>query len=115
MEINFQSLKYGVTLANCDTTAGHILSTMLGDFPTAKVIRTCSNASCLEPTVYDLIFITYQIDDINLIGELQKYLDKRTSHENSKCKENCTSTLTTNLSKMHLFIDVLFLEGKNLY
>lgn len=115
MEIYYQSLKYDVTLAKCGTTASHKLNTMIGDFPTAKSIKSCSNTSCLEPTVYDLMYITYKINNISLIWELQQYLDTRISIENSKCKENYTSTLTTNISKIHLFIDVLFLEGKILY
>lgn len=104
MEINFQSLKFDITLAECDTTAGHIIKTMLNDFPTAKVKRSCLNASCPEPTTYDMMYLTYQINDISLIGDLQQYLDERILIEKTKCKGNCITTLNTILSELGTFI-----------
>jgi len=46
MEVTLQELQYGVIMAKCDTTAGHVIETMLNDYPTAIEQRSCSNDKC---------------------------------------------------------------------
>lgn len=115
MNVVLEPLHYDVTLAKCDTTSGHVLSTMLNDCPTATEERLCSNEDCTRANkiyMHNLMFLTYQINNNNSIKELQTFLDERVTSEVKKCTDNCTSTITTHLSRMHLFIDILYLEGK---
>lgn len=116
MDINLQALEYEITLAVCDTTVGHVLKTMMDDFPTAIELTTCTNNTCpnSKHTTRDIMFITYQVSTSNSIEGLQLFMDRRVEGETVKC-ENCTSSITTKLSQMHLFIDVLLWEGKGEY
>ncbi|CAH1724831.1 unnamed protein product [Aphis gossypii] len=116
MDVNTQSLDYDVTLAVCDTTAGHVIKKMLDDFPTAIETKTCSNEKCIRTKNIqnNIMFLTYQVNSSKLFEGLQTYLDNRSVSENSKCIENCNSVISTNLSDMHLFIDILFWEEDDL-
>jgi len=117
MEVTLQKLQYGVIMAKCDTTAGHVLETMLNDCPTAIEQRSCSNEKCpgtISKSMRDVIFISYQINNGDMIKELQSFLDVRVITENTRCIDNCTSSISIELSKMHLFIDILLWESKNL-
>jgi len=116
MEVTLQELQYGVIMAKCDTTAGHVIETMLNDCPTAIEQRSCSNKKCpgtLTKSTRDIYFISYQVNNGKMIKELQSFLDERVNTENARCIDNCTSSISIQLSKMHLFIDVLFWESKN--
>lgn len=116
MDVNIQSLDYDVTLAVCDTTAGNVIKKMLDDFPTAIETKKCSNEKCIRTKNIqnNIMFLTYQVNSSQLFEGLQTYLDNRIISENSKCVENCNSVISTNLSDMHLFIDILFWEGKKI-
>lgn len=104
------------TLAVCDTTAGNVIKKMLDDFPTAIETKKCSNEKCIRTKNIqnNIMFLTYQVNSSQLFEGLQTYLDNRIISENSKCVENCNSVISTNLSDMHLFIDILFWEGKKI-
>jgi len=116
MDVKIQSLDYDVTLAVCDTTAGHVIKKMLEDFPTAIETKKCSNGKCTESKNIqnNIMFLTYQVNNSQLFEGLQTFISNRILSENSKCIEDCYTTISTNLSDMHLFIDILFWEGKNI-
>lgn len=118
MKVTLQELQYGMIMVKCDTTAGHVLETMFNDCPTATEQRSCSNKKCpgtLYKSTSDINFISYQVNNSEMIKELQSFLDERVNTENARCIDNnCTSSISIQLSKMHLFIDVLFWESKNL-
>lgn len=78
-------------------------------------LRKCSNHECPKSkyTFCNIMFMTYQVNTSkNSIKGLQLFRDQCRMWK-SICEENYTSTLTTKLSQMHLFIDVLLWEGKN--
>jgi len=60
------------------------------------------------------MFLTYQVNSNQLFEGLQTFINNRIISENSKCIKDCYTTISTNLSDMHLFIDILFWEGKNI-
>jgi len=109
MDVNIKSLDYDVTLVVCDTTAGHVIKKMLNDFPTAIYTNTCLNNKYAgsKNVQNNIMFLTYQVNSSQLFEGLQTFLNNRIS-ESLKCIENCNSTISTNRSDMHLFIDVLF-------
>lgn len=114
MEVTLQKLQYGVIMAKCDATARRVIETMLNDCPTAIEQKSCSNEKCpISISMRDVTFISYQINNIDMIKQLQSFLDVRVKTENARCINNCTSSISIELSKMHLFIDILLWESKN--
>lgn len=116
MEVNMQSLLYDITLAVCDTTAGYVIKKMLNDFPTAIETKICSKKLCprYKNTKNNIMFLTYQVNSGNLFEGLQTFINNRILSENTKCIEDCISTINIELSTIHLFIDILFWEGKKI-
>lgn len=111
-------MQYGTTLVSCDTTINNITNSMLKEFPTLKEKSVCS-LNC-KPTSNSLkftIYLSYQTVD-GKIKNLQTFLDSRLQSGESTCghmesgifckgiKKNITE-----ISDMHLFIDVFYWEG----
>ena len=82
LQPNLEILSYGITLATCDTTAGHILQSLLCDLPTALDTVVCSVEGCersqITPT--PITILMYNSNDNKLDG-LQQFIDIRLSTE----------------------------------
>jgi len=117
LDPEIRSLEYDTKLAICDTTVGNVINKLFIDFPSLKEVTECSSNVCLDTLYMNYNFITIQTDMESNIGELQQYLNYRTNIEEQKeCKNgNCDGIKKTKsvISKMHLFIDILFWEGNS--
>lgn len=121
LQPNLEVLSYGITLAKCDITAGHILQSLLYDLPSALDTVLCSVEDCerseIIPTPFTILM--YNSNNNKLDG-LQRFIDTRLSTEVSKCgyatnrSNPCNGQKTTTVrgSNMHLFVEVLNWQGK---
>lgn len=86
LQSNLELLSYGITLATCDSTAGHILKSLFCDFPTALDTVVCNVEDCersvITPT--PITVLMYNTNNNKLDG-LQKFIDIRLSTEVSTC------------------------------
>lgn len=87
------------------------------DIPTAIEEISCTLNTCSANLQRNLYYITFQINKECEIGELQSFLENRTELENMNCGQKCTGlkNISTTISKTHLFIDVLYWEGRYIY
>jgi len=78
------------------------------DALTATEIKKCSIDACDTQVESILKYITFQVNDDDNITELQSYINTRTLTVYLNCGDNCSGikTITTNISKIHLFIDI---------
>lgn len=83
-------------------------------YPSAEKIITCSLKNCINLTEQSIMFLTYQVNKENDILQLQTFLNKQLHLYKLPCGNNCqgVKTITTNISKMHIFIDILYWEGE---
>lgn len=85
------------------------------NFPSIKEVIKCSSSVCPEILNRDVIYITYQTDMQNNIDQLQQFLNDRANRMvQQKCVGdycNGVKTVTSEISNMHLFIDILYWEG----
>lgn len=93
---------------------------MLGDFPSVKEIIQCSsNCELSKKSIHSLVYLTYATKD-GKINDLQQLLDDRQHSELSGCSRinsennicNGIKEIISETSKIHLFIDILYWEGK---
>lgn len=114
MSPSIQMLDYGNSLVMCESTISHAINTLIDDAPTAVEIKKCSVDACNPQVESILKYITFQVNNENNIKELQSYINTRTQTEYLNCGDICSGlkTITTNISKIHLFIDVLYWDGK---
>lgn len=116
LDPEIRSLEYDTTLAICDTTIGNVINKLFIDLPSLKEETECSSNVCLNISTINYNFLTFQTDMETNIGLLQQYLNDRTYIEQRECKNaNCEgiTTIKKIISKMHIFIDILFWEGNN--
>lgn len=113
MSPSIQMLEYGNSLVMCDSTIGYVINALM-DAPTAIEIKKCSIDACDTQVESILKYLTFQVNHDDNIKELQSYINTRTLTEYLNCGDNCSGikTITTTISKIHLFIDILFWEGK---
>lgn len=117
MNPSIEKLEYGNSLVLCESTISHAINKLIIDVPSAIEIKKCSIDACDTQVVSTLKYITFQVNDGETIKELQTYINTRTETEYINCGDNCkgVKTITTDISKMHLFIDILYWEGKLFY
>jgi len=117
-------LEYNTTLAICDTTIGNVIHRLFEKYPTASDSIKCSILTCkkLTTTSIPVTYITLLTVNGDL-NNLQRNVQQRIETSISGCGhiENngipCTGekTVSTNLSSMHLFIELLHWEGMHLF
>lgn len=117
MNPSIEKLEYGNSLVLCESTINHAINKLIMDVPSAIEIKKCSIDACDTQVVSTLKYITFQVNDGETIKELQTYINTRTETEYINCGDNCkgVKTITTDISKIHLFIDILYWEGKLFY
>lgn len=110
-----ERMEYDTTLVVCASTIGHVINAMMENYPSANEVSLCS--VCETPNDRTVIYLTYQINIDNDISKIQSFLDKRLLQDYASCKDGCPGikTINTCISKMHLFIDILWWEGKTLF
>lgn len=116
LDPEIRSLEYDTTLAICDTTIGNVINKLFIDLPSLKEETECSSNVCLNTSTTNYNFITFQTDMETNIDLLQQYLNDRTYVQQRECKNASCEGITTIkkiISKMHIFIDILFWEGNN--
>lgn len=113
MNPKHQMFEYGNSLVLCDDTVGHILNSLMTDIPSAIEEISCSLNACFSRFKRNVQYVTFQINKEGDIGELQQFLDQRAVSENMNCGQNCIGTkhIYTTISKINLFIDILYWEG----
>lgn len=114
LEPETRPLEYNITMALCDSTVGLVITKLLSDHPSLKEYVTCSSKICQQNSERKFIYLTYQIDLENNISNLQQFINDRTAKiHDLNCAPPCSGNknITSTLSKMHLFIDVLMWEG----
>jgi len=114
MNPSIEMLEYENALVLCESTIRYAINKLIMDAPSAKEIKKCSINSCDAQVESILKYLTFQVSDKNDIKELQSYIDTRTQTEYMNCGDNCSGikTITTAISKIHLFIDILYWEGR---
>jgi len=108
-------LEYGNSLISCETTVGFIINELLRENPSAIETINCSSTNCNSKSERSVMYLTHQINTEGQIKDLQTFLMERTKQDYiMTCGPNCDNvkTLETNISKIHLFIDALYWEGK---
>jgi len=118
LEPEIRPLEYNTTMAVCDSTVGLVITKLLRDYPSLKEYVTCSSKVCQNNSEKKFIYLTFQIDSENNISNLQQFINDRTAiiHD-MNCFPHCSGkkTITSAISNMHLFIDVLIWEGNQWY
>lgn len=114
MNPNIIQLEYGNSLVSCETTMGIVINTMLFNNPSAIEIIECSSKSCNEKTQKNVMFFTYQVGKDGQLNNIQNFFDERTKIKYINCSQNCDNLkkIETNILKTHIFIDILYWEGK---
>jgi len=92
---------------------------MLGDFPSVtETIQCSSNCELSKKSIHSLVYLTYETTD-GKINDLQTFLDDRQRLEISGCSRmysdnicNGKKEIISETSEMHIFIDILYWEGK---
>lgn len=109
-----QKLEYNNILAQCDDTISHVINAMLQDYPSITEDIKCSEKSCQTTSQKNHQYITFQVTSQEDINGLQNFLIERTKIKYLNCAKECggMKTINTNVSKTHLFIDILHWEGK---
>jgi len=118
LEPEIRPLEYNTTMAICDSTVGLVITKLLSDYPSLKEYVTCSSMICQNNSERQFIYLTYQIDSENKISNLQQFINDRTARiYDMNCFPSCSGnkTVTSAISNMHLFIDVLIWEGNQWY
>ncbi|XP_022183098.1 uncharacterized protein LOC111042707 [Myzus persicae] len=83
-------------------------------YPSAKEISNCP--VCKNINERKIMHFTFQINDDDNISKLQNFFDERLEKDFLICSHNdCKGlkTVTTDISEMHLFIDILIWEGED--
>lgn len=114
-------MSFETSIANCDATMGNTINIFLKNIPTLNEIIKCSDPNCKKPTVMpiQIPYITINIKDDNL-KELEEMIDRRVRNETSICghvdnrNSPCTGykTISPVVSKLHIFIELLYWNGK---
>lgn len=114
LDPEIQELEYGNSLVSCETTAGFIINELLNENPSAIENIKCSSNDCNFKSESSIMYLTYQINTEGQIKDMQTFLTERVKQDYMTCGPKCDNvkTLETNISKIHLFIDVLYWEGK---
>lgn len=107
-----QQLHYGYSLIACDAIMSYI-----HDIPSAIEFIDCSSDSLLCKTKSDksVMYLTYQIGKEGHLKDLQTFLNESKKNVYVKCsKQGCNGfkATKTKILTLHLFIDVLYWEGK---
>jgi len=118
MNPQLQPIEYDTTLAACDATISTVINSLLKDFPTVKLTTICSSPNCSPVFPTSKVHLSYQTTD-GKIRKLQEFLDNCITPEQSKCGYMLSDTpcegiieIISNISELHLFIDIFFWEGK---
>ena len=118
LEPEIRPLEYNTIMAVFNSTFGLVITKLLSDYPSLKEYVTCSSKVCQNNSEKKFIYLTFQIDSENNISNLQQFINDRTAiiHD-MKCFPHCSGkkTVTSAISNMHLFIDVLIWEGNQWY
>lgn len=92
---------------------------VLGDFPSVKeTIQCSSNCELSKKSIHSLVYLTFETTN-GKINDLQQLLDDRQRSEISECGRvnsgnvcNGIKEIISETSEIHLFIDILYWEGK---
>jgi len=97
----------------CDATISHVINALLSGIPSAKEVSECISSTC-HKSERKIMYLTYQMDKEGRLDELQTFIDERIETDFINCAQigcNNLKSVKTNVSKMYLFIDVLYWEG----
>lgn len=111
-------LQYNTILIACDSTFFNILNVLLEEVPSIKETTSCSlNCEINKKLPRPIVHFSYQTSD-GKINDLQKFIDDFQYQKESICGYldsgmNCNGIkkITSEISNLHLFIDILFWEG----
>lgn len=113
LTVEIKEMEYATTLVVCASTIGHVIDSLMEKYPSAKEISNCP--VCKNINKRKIMHFTFQINDDDNISKLQNFFDERLEKDFLICGHNdCKGlkTVTTDISKMHIFIDILIWEGK---
>ncbi|CAI6375745.1 unnamed protein product [Macrosiphum euphorbiae] len=107
-------MEYDTTLVVCASTVGHVIDALMEKYPSAKDTSDCT--MCKHKTERKMMHFTFQMNYDDSISTLQNFLDERLVNDFLICGNNdCRGikTVTTIISEMHIFIDILLWEGED--
>jgi len=113
INVEIKQMEYDTTLVVCASTIGHVINALMEKYPSAKDISDCP--VCKHTTERKIMNFTFQMNYDDKISTLQNFLDERLVNDFLICGHNdCQGlkTVTTSISEMHIFIDILLWEGK---
>jgi len=113
LNVEIKQMEYGTTLVVCASTIGHVIDALMEKYPSAVEISNCS--ICEQIKKRNVMHFTFQINVDDNLSKLQNFLDERLIDNYLICGHNDCRGLkkvTTSVSEMHVFIDVLLWEGK---
>lgn len=112
LSVEIKQMEYSTTLVICASTIGHVIAAFMEKYPSARKISDCP--VCKNVNERKLMHFTYQINSDDNISKLQNFIDERLDIDFLICGHNdCRGlkTVTTRISEMHIFIDILLWEG----
>ncbi|CAI6373556.1 unnamed protein product [Macrosiphum euphorbiae] len=113
LTVEIKEMEYATTLVVCASTIGHVIDSLMEKYPSAKEISNCP--VCKNINERKIMHFTFQINDNDNISKLQNFFDERLEKDFLICGHNdCKGlkTVTTDISEMHIFIDILIWEGE---
>ncbi|KAL5236646.1 hypothetical protein ACI65C_004056 [Semiaphis heraclei] len=114
LNVEIKQMEYDTTLVVCASTIGHVIDILMEKYPSAKAISDCT--VCKYKTERKIMHLTFQMNYDDNISTMQNFLDERLVNDFLNCGHNgCRGlkTVTTSISEMHIFIDILLWEGED--